>query len=291
MILVTGATGHVGGELVAQLADRPEAAGSVRAMTRRPHATVLPPAVQVVYGDADDPDSLDAVFAGVDAAFLMSAQPVGSAPGPTHDIALAAAAERAGVRHVVKLSVLEGGTSDDPIGLWHRQAEAAVTGRGYDWTLLRPGRFASNALQWVPMIRRGDTVTIPFGTRPAAPVDPADVAAVAIAALTSDRHRGTAIRLSGPQVLTPEDELRILAETLGRSLRFVEPPVDATRAQMLAYGMPEHVVDAVIARVLSHDGSGAQLLPTVASILGRPATTFAEWAKAHAGAFIPPATD
>lgn len=69
--------------------------------------------MEVVYGDADDPASLDAVFAGVDAAFLMSAQPVASAPRPTHDIALAAAAERARVRHIVKLSVLDGGASDD----------------------------------------------------------------------------------------------------------------------------------------------------------------------------------
>src|SRR6266508_6998435 len=79
----------------------------------------------------------------------------------------------------------------------------SVTGRGFGYTLLRPGRFASNAAQWAPMIRRGDTVMIPFGTRPAAPIDHADVAAVAVAAFTSDRHRGAAYRLSGPQVLTP----------------------------------------------------------------------------------------
>jgi uncharacterized protein YbjT (DUF2867 family) len=88
MILVTGATGHVGSELVAQLVSRqetgpagvPPVARSIRAMTRRPQATTLPSTVEVVYGDADDPASLDLAFAGVDAAFLMSAQPVGSAP-------------------------------------------------------------------------------------------------------------------------------------------------------------------------------------------------------------------
>ncbi len=138
------------------------------------------------------------------------------------------------------------------------------------------------------MIRRGDTVAIPFGTWPAAPIDPADVVAVAVAAFMSDRHRGAAYRLSGPQVLTP-DELRILGENLGRSLRFVEPPVEA--AQMIKYGMPEPVADAVIARVLSDDGSGAEVLPTVASILGRPPATFAHWAKAHTGLFTCPAAD
>ncbi len=293
MILVTGATGHVGSEVVAQLASLldadpavvPGVARSIRAMTRRPQAASFPSTVEVVYGDADDPSSLDAAFAGADAAFLMSAQPVGSAPRPTHDIALATAAEQAGVRHVVKLSVLDGGASDDVIGAWHRQAEGAVTGRGFGYTLLRPGRFASNAAQWAPMIRRGDTVMIPFGTRPAAPIDPADVAAVAVAAFTSDRHRGAAYRLSGPQVLTPADELRILGETLGRSLRSVEPPVDVARAQMIKYGMAEPVVDAVIARVLSDDDTGVQVLPTVANVLGRPPTTFAQWARAHTTLF------
>jgi uncharacterized protein YbjT (DUF2867 family) len=291
MILVSGATGHVGRELVTQLGSLPDMAASIRAMTRRPAQVNFPPTVQVVYGDADDPASLDAAFAGAEAAFVMSAQPVGSAPGPTHDIALAAAAERAGVHHVVKLSVLDGGASDDPIGLWHRRAEAAVTGRGYHWTLLRPGRFASNALQWAPMIRRGDTVVVPFGTRPAAPIDPADIAAVAVAALTSDRYREEALRLSGPQVLTPEDELRILADNLGRSLRLVVPPVEAARAQMIKYGMSEPVADAVIARALSDDDSGARVLPTVTSILGRPPATFAEWARAHGAAFLPSADD
>jgi len=74
-------------------------------------------------------------------------------------------------------------------------------------------------------------------------------------------------------------------------LRFVEPPAEAARAQMIKYGMPEPVADAVIARVLSDDGSGAEVLPTVASILGRPPATFAHWAKAHTGLFTRPAAD
>jgi uncharacterized protein YbjT (DUF2867 family) len=135
------------------------------------------------------------------------------------------------------------------------------------------------------MVRSGDTVTIPFCTRPATPIDSADVAAVAVAAFTSDRHRGAGYQLSGPQMLTPEDELRIHADALGRPLRFVEPPVEAARTQMIRYGMPEQVVDAVIARVLSDDDGGARVLPTVTDVLGRSPTAFAQWAKAHAGLF------
>jgi uncharacterized protein YbjT (DUF2867 family) len=65
----------------------------------------------------------------------------GATEHPTHDLRLVQAARRAGVRHIVKLSVYSGGTGDDAIDAWHREAEAAVMDSGIDWTLLRPGRF------------------------------------------------------------------------------------------------------------------------------------------------------
>ncbi len=275
MILVTGATGHVGAELVAQLA----AAGRpVRAMTRRPDATDLPSGVEVVYGDADDPTSLDRAFAGAERAFLMSAQAIGSAPGPTHDQHLIDAATRAGLSHVVKLSVYQGGDGDDAIARWHRAAEATLTGSGLTWTLLRPGRFMSNALQWSAMIRRGDQVQLPFAQRPSASVDPADIAAVALAALTTDRHGGRTYQLTGPEVLTPADELGILAELLGRPLRPVDPGTDATRAGMIRAGVPAEVVDAIVHRTL-HSDTGTEVLDTVGTILHRPPGTFRQWAR------------
>lgn len=173
MIVVTGATGHVGGELVAQAAERNL---PVRAVTRRPDPVAFPPGVEVVYGNFDEPASIDAAFDGADRAFLMSTQVPGSAAAPTHDLLLAQAARRAGVRHVAKLSVLDGGAGEDAIGVWHREAEAAVVDSGMDWTLLRPGRFMTNTLGWAPMISQGDTVQVPSprrrrsrSTRPTSP--------------------------------------------------------------------------------------------------------------------------
>jgi uncharacterized protein YbjT (DUF2867 family) len=281
MIVVTGATGHVGGELVAQLA---AAQQPVRAMTRRPKELAAPSGVEVVFGDSDDPASLDQAFDGAERAFLMSAQAVGSAAQPTHDLRLVGAAQRAGVRHIVKLSVY-GVRGGDVLDSWHREAEAAVMDSGLDWTLLRPGRFMSNALYWAPMIRRGGTVHIPFADRPAAPIDPADIAAIAAAALTTDDHRNVAYQLSGPEVLTPADELRILATTLGRPLRLVEPTIDEAKTGLLRSGMSEPVVEAVVARVLT-GGEGAEVLPTVEQVLGRSPVTFDAWTRKHAGAFL-----
>ena len=288
MILVTGATGHVGGELVRRLT----AAGHpVLAMTRRPAEAELPADAEAVYGDADDPASLDAAFAGAEGAFLMSAQGVGTAPGPTHDLALAAAAARAGVRRLVKLSVLDAGADagSDVIARWHAEAEAAVTdpARDWAWTLLRPGRFMSNALQWAGQLRAGDEVAVPFGDRPAASIDPADLAEVAALALTAasaDEHAGTTYELSGPQSLTPTEELAVLARILDRDLRIRPLPDDAARAGMSAYGFPPEVVEAIMQRTRESD-RGAEILPTVEKVLGRPARTFADWAGAHVGAF------
>src|SRR3954451_21845635 len=123
-ILVTGATGHVGAELVAQLAD---AGHDVRALPRGPDRYIARPRVHAVSGDADDPTGLAAAFDGVDRAFLMSADAPGSAQRPTHLPRLAQAADRAGVHHVVLLSVYSGAVGGDVLAGWSRQVYAAVT--------------------------------------------------------------------------------------------------------------------------------------------------------------------
>jgi uncharacterized protein YbjT (DUF2867 family) len=281
MILITGATGNVGAEVASMLV----ASGHpVRAMTRRPRDVSMPDGVEVVHGDAAEPASLDDAFRGADRAFLMTAQQVGNAPRPTHDINLAEAARCAGVTHAVKLSVYGAGNGDDVIYRWHAEAEAALIDTGIDYTLLRPGRFMSNALHWAPMIRRGDEVHIPFAARPAASINPADIAAIAVAALTTNAHRNRAYQLSGPEVLTPAGELDILGEALGRKLRLIEPSIEEARAGLLASGMPPVVVDAVVARTLETD-DGALVLPTMPTLLGRQPNTFASWARTHANAF------
>ena len=282
MILVTGATGTVGRELVARLADMGE---PVHAMTRRPDDMHAPPGVEPVYGDAGDPASLDAAFRGATAAFCMSAQAVGGAAGPTHDLALVAAARHAGVARVVKLSVYDGGRGGtDPMAAWHARAEAAVTGSGLAWTLLRPGRFMTNTLHWAPMIARGDTVTIPFADLPTASIDPADIAEVAALALTTGDHDGAAYRLTGPEAMTPAEELALIGKELDRPLAAVEPPAEAFRAGMLRSGMSGDVVDTILTR-MRDDPPAPEIQPTVADVLGRPATPFTDWLGRHLDAF------
>lgn len=283
MILVAGATGNVGGELIKQLVQHGE---RVRAMTRRPEAAHIPHGAEVVRADFDDRASVAAAMVGVDRLYFMSAQPPGSAPAPTHEQVASACARAAGVRHIVKLSVLGGGGDDvhDPITHWHHQAEEAIRASGIDWTFLRPGRFMSNAPQWAPMIRGDAKVRIAFAFRPSTPIDPSDVASVALQALTQPGHAGKTYELTGPELLTPAQELDILSKVLAHPLELIALPPEAAREGMRRMGMPADIVEATLRRVETSD-HGTRILPTVQQVTGHLPRTFAAWAQAHIDAF------
>jgi len=248
MILVTGATGTIGSALVEVLA----AAGEpVRAMTRR--SAAFPTGVEVVHGDYADVESLRAATKGVDAAFLLDAA---GPDAPAHDLAMLAAA--ADVPRIVKLSAFG---IDHGLAPWHEPGEAAVQAGEWEWTILRPSMFASNALWWLPQIRAGEPIPNPTGDGGLGVIDPRDIAEVAAAALT--RHVPGIRTLTGPETLTTPEQVEILAEVLGRPLTVAD--VDA----------PEPGYAYVRA------GRGAVVTDEVPNVLGRPARTFREWALDH----------
>jgi (4-alkanoyl-5-oxo-2,5-dihydrofuran-3-yl)methyl phosphate reductase len=281
MILVTGATGTVGRELVAELARR---GAKVRALSRNPAAAAFPAGVETVAADLGAPGTLGLALAGVERVFML-------ATGPDrldHETSLVAAARRAGTARLVKLSALtaEDDTADDIITRWHRAAEQAVTGSGLSWTILRPGAFMSNVLSWAGTIRHQGQVFAPFaGTRTAA-IDPADVAACAAAVLLEDGHEGQAYPLTGPELISARDQAGVLGEVLGREIGITEVPPEAARQRMIAAGTPAQVADAVLATLAgSGTGPGALVAPAVRRLTGRPPRTFRDWAARHIAAF------
>jgi uncharacterized protein YbjT (DUF2867 family) len=278
VIAVVGATGSVGSALVDRLATAGE---PVRAFTRRP-GEWAGPAVEVVGADADDP--LDEAFRGVRAAFVMSTQRIVPGGRPTRLASLVEAAVASGVEHLVLLSVFSGAEGDDAVGRWNAASEAVVTGSGVAWTLLRPGRFFANVAHWARFVRASEPVPLGFAQRAAAGIDPGDVAAVAAVALADPLSAGAAPRLTGPETLTPLEELGILGEVLGRPLRARELTEDETRRGMTAGGQAPEVVDAVVTRSRGGD-DGVDPLPTVAELTGRPPRRFADWAREHAAMF------
>ena len=144
----------------------------------------------------------------------------------------------------------------------------------------------SNALAWAGTIRSHDTVYAPFGEGRTAVIDPRDIAAVAAAVLTTAGHENRAYALTGPQSLTPAEQVDVLAEVLERPLRYVEVRPAVARQAMTQAGMPLVIADAVIALLAtSLDGSSAVALPTIADITGTPPGTFGQWAHDNSNAY------
>ncbi|MEV4754145.1 NAD(P)H-binding protein [Micromonospora sp. NPDC049559] len=275
-ILVTGATGSVGRQVVGQLV----AAGEeVRALSRSPETAGLPAGVPVFQGDLERPETLAAAFEGVDRLYLF---PV---PRTAHDVV--AMARKAGVRRIVVLSSdsmntrLE--TNRESVED-HGAVERAVAEADVEWTFLRPFAFAGNALFWAHSIRTENVVRAAYPLAAQALVHEADIAAVATTALLEDGHDGAAYRLTGPESLTQIEQVRILGEAIGREIRFEELTHEQKLAELTQFipaGDAEMILGYFAVAVHTPD----VVLPTVEEVTGRPARSFAQWAADHRSDF------
>jgi uncharacterized protein YbjT (DUF2867 family) len=280
-ILVTGATGRVGGLVVEELlhADVP-----VRALTHRPDADgAVPEGAEVVVGDLTAPASLEEALHGVDTVFLVWTAPPATVPDVVDLLA-----DR--IRRVVFLSSPHRTPhpffqQPNPMAALHDDIERRITGSGLEWTFLRPGMFASNTLSWwAPAIRSGADVRWPYGAAQTAPVDDRDVAAVAARALYADGYTGSDHVLTGPEALSQAEQVEIIGEVLGRKITFVDLPPEQFRAEVAGI-WPPAVLDMLFAAWEATLNVPAYVTPTVTDLLGR-AHTYRDWVKDHAAAFI-----
>src|ERR687891_2627159 len=173
MILVFGATGNVGGAVARELA---AAGAKVRAVVRDPQRAGVPAGVEVVAGDLGDADTLRPALAGADAAFLLSGY--GGIDGLVPEM------PAAGIERVVLLSSSAAPTGDlaNVVARYHILSERAVRDSGLRWTFLRPNSFMSDTYRWLPQLRAGDAIRLPFAEVPIAMIHPDDLGAVAAAA-------------------------------------------------------------------------------------------------------------
>ena len=176
--------------------------------------------------------------------------------------------------------------STNAVVAYNVEAERTVRACGLAWTILRPSGFHANALRWLGQLEKGDVIHGPWADLAIASIDPADIAAVAAVALTTGDLDGRALRLTGPKALRPAERVAILAEVLGRPLRFEPQDDDAARAEMLADEVPPAYVDAFFRFFSNGETDETTVHPTVRKITGRPPRTFKQWATAHVGAFL-----
>lgn len=275
-ILVTGATGTVGGAVVRQLA---EAGADVRALTRKPENTPVFTGVELAAGDLSDPASLEEPLRDVDSVFLI--WPFLSSEGVDGVLDVV----RGHARRVVYLSAygvdLERTHEPNPILRFHRDLEHAVRGSGLEWVNLRPASFAANTRGWAAQLHEG-LVRQPFRTRRQALIHEADIAAVAVRALTRDELLAITPVLTGPESLAPDEQVAVLGEALGLPADFEEISAPEARENAIAAGWPEGIADALF------DGgelASQETTPGVESVVGRPPRSLRQWALDHASEF------
>jgi uncharacterized protein YbjT (DUF2867 family) len=267
-ILLIGATGRVGRQVVSQL---PPTGVRVRALVRDPRTPGLPSHVDVIPGDLTAPETLEKALDGIDSVFLVWTAPPATVAPVVERIAKHA-------RRIVFLSApLKTAhplfQQPNPLRTLAEQIERLIETSGLEWTFLRPGMFAANALWWwAPQTRAGDAVRWPYLAAPTAPIDERDIAAVAVRALCEDGHAGAEYVLTGPQSLTQFEQISTIGDVIGRSLRIEEMSTeDATT-------LPEHLLDAWAAAI----GQPAFVTSTFAEITGALARTFRDWVTDHA---------
>jgi uncharacterized protein YbjT (DUF2867 family) len=267
VILVFGAAGTIGDELISILSSEGVAAIAV---TRAASPGRSLPGIRWTQADLAAPSSIEGLFSGVTSMFLLT----GNHPDMARlQIAAIDAAARAHVEHVVKLSAL--GASDHsrlPIGRAHYEAESALMASGMRWTMLRPHVFMQNLLGQARAIAHEGRIVGGSGDGRIPFIDTRDIAAVAAVALTRPGHDGQKYILTGPEALSYFDIARILSGVIGRPVEYHDFYDEARDRNTLA----------------AHQRAGgktAMIHDTVRRILGREPRSFAEFAKDHADIF------
>ena len=284
MILVTGSTGTIGSALIEDLA---LLGAPVRALVRTPEkaGTVERGGVEATVGDLGSPETLDAALDAVEQAFLLTpADP----RQPEWEKNFVEAAERAGVRHVVKLSAFIA-NPDSPLrfGRTHGEGERHLEESALSWTFLRPNSYMQNTLSNAWSIASERRLYSPVLDAKVALIDSRDVAAVAARVLTEEGHEGKVYELTGPEAISNREVAEQLSTVLGQQLECVKISFEDARQGMVGGGVPEWLADGVIELArLQEAGYAAGLTNRVAEIIGREPRRFEEFAHDYKSAFL-----
>jgi uncharacterized protein YbjT (DUF2867 family) len=284
MIAIFGATGQTGSEVARQLAAQGVAA---RALVHNPHkaGALADLKMAIVAVDLEQPETLEAALRGAERAyFVTSGESTRLSPN------FYAAAKRAGVKHIVRLSgsfMVREPHHGIHFDEWHHQAELDLEASGLEWTHLRPSYFMQNIL----IQGASGTLALPFADRPVNLVDVRDIAAVAVAALTGSGHEGQVYDITGPEALTFHEVAAQLTAVTGRPFTYAPLSTAEFKAVLQQWGMPETVVgDLANEYGAIGDGHPAFNAPrdTVQRLTGKPAHSLRDFARDYAAQLTTP---
>ena len=282
MILVTGATGSIGSELLRLLS---EAGVGARALSRNPQKAQNLPGIEWVTGDLAKPETLATAFERAQKLFLATSYYEDMVVLQHNAIE---AARAAGVTHVVKVSAFAASDhSRAPIGRWHYQVEKELLASGVGWTILRPHHFMQNLLAQADYVANDGAIYSASGDGQIPYVDPRDIAAVAFVTLTQTGHLGKKYVVTGGEALSYRQAAEIIAATIGKAVRFVDETPEMARARRVREGLPPAVIESAlaIAAYQREGGKTVTITNTIAELTGRPPRTVAAFVREHADAF------
>jgi uncharacterized protein YbjT (DUF2867 family) len=296
-ILVTGATGTVGSEVVKQLlsakGERQEEEMIIKAAARSANdSTFRNLGVQTVELDFNKPDTLTAAFKDVDKLFLLT-------PFQSNMVDLTSnlvnVAKNAGVKYIVKQSVL--GADAEPAitpSRLHRQAEKIIEESGIPFTFLRPNFFMQNFVTFYSnFIKTQGAFYVPAGDAKASFVDVRDIAVVAVQALSgrsgkngTGDHVRKAYDITGGEALSYGQAAEILSKEIGKKVNYVNISDEDARKGMKDMGTDEWTINSMIELFgITRAGYLSEISPAVEQVTGNKPIRFSQFARDYAGAF------
>lgn len=272
-VLIQGATGTVGGEVTKQLLKEGKHKVFVAARDLDKAKKLFDKKVEYRKFDIENDSTFEAALQGIDKIFYMSPGMIDTSENAKKFFDLA---NEKGVDHIINMTAKGVNYSDNPL----RRVELALENSGVDFTHVRPTWFSDNFNKfWRPWVNEGKFESSMQDGKLAF-VDARDIAAVAVAAINDDKHKGGAYDVTGAEAIDNYEAVKILSEVSGREITYKPISEQAERKRLKEMGMPDSGVEYMLRIVgMVREGMAAETTNDVEKVLGTKPYTFRQYAE------------